>query len=540
MLVAFLGTHVPLLTLLVFFMIRNPLPMAQTWTVLIIALLATLTGTGLTLFALHHLLSPVNFVTNALQDYLSNNTVPYLPVSFQDAVGVLMANTGITLRKLDRTLKHMANYDELTGLPNATHLRLLLQQLLQEARTRQRQIGMLALRIEGWEDINTTWGSAARDRLIRKVGQRLATLLTETDLLARIATDTFAVVRSDLYSPEGLEVLAQVLIQSFAQPIIIETSPVYVGVSVGISLFPDNGSTPEHLIQSAEAALQQSHVDGRNQYRFFSPEIRQLSQERLTLERDLRQAIEQEQLFLTYQPRIDLKTGQVVGAEALIRWQHPHLGLVSPARFIPIAEESGLILPIGEWVLRQACRQSYLWKQAGFAPLRMAINVSAVQFQQQSLGQVLQVILQETHLTPREVELELTESTVIGDVQRSIDTLRGLREMGSTIALDDFGTGYSSLSYLSRMPFDILKIDQSFVRSMTEQPESLAIVEAIVALAKSLKLRITAEGVETLAHLRTLVALGCDEAQGYFIARPLSVAQMTEFLKKPPTPMPRG
>ncbi|MCF2970860.1 EAL domain-containing protein [Synechococcus sp. Nb3U1] len=534
MLVAFLGTHVPLLTLLAFFILSNPLPLAQATGILLIALLATLVGTVLTLLALHFLLAPVSVTSTALQDYLKSNTVPYLPTGFRDAVGILMANTGITLRKLDRLIRQMANYDELTGLPNATNLRTQLQQLLAVARLRQRCVVVLALGLEGIPDISTTWGSEARDRLIREVAQRLSLPLQETDLLAHTAPDLFNVVRADLYSDEGIALLAQALIACFDQPFLIGSHPAYVGVNVGISLFPNDGQTPEQLLQNAEAALQHARQEGRNQKRFFSPELRQLSQERLSLEGDLRQAIEQGQLLLHYQPRIDLETGRILAAEALIRWQHPQLGMVSPARFIPIAEETGLILPIGEWVLRTACEQCRVWKQAGLPPIRIAVNVSAVQLEQQSLTDLLAQVLQDTGLTPEQVEIELTESILMGDMQRAVQVLQQLRQRGSTIALDDFGTGYSSLSYLSRLPFDTLKIDQSFTRALTTQAEVAVIVKAIVAMAKSLGLRITAEGVETVEHLHFLSQLGCHEAQGYFISRPVSAASMTHFLENPP------
>ncbi|MEN9224708.1 MAG: bifunctional diguanylate cyclase/phosphodiesterase [Thermostichus sp. DRC_bins_24] len=545
MLIAFLGTHVPLLTLLAFFILSNPLTLAQATGILLIALWATLVGTALTLLALHFLLAPVSVTSTALQDYLKTNTVPYLPTGFRDAAGILMANTGITLRKLDRLIRQMTNYDELTGLPNATNLRSQLQQLLAVARSRQRCVAVLALSLEGIQDINTTWGSEARDRLIREIAQRLSLHLQETDLLARTAPEAFKVVRADLYSDEGIGLLAQTLIACFDQPFLVmlgrengtihtESHPVYVGVNVGISCFPNDGQTPEQLLQNAEAALQRARQEGRNQQRFFSPEIRQLSQERLSLEGDLRQAIEQGQLLLHYQPRIDLETGRPFAAEALIRWQHPQLGMVSPARFIPIAEETGLILPIGEWVLRAACEQCRAWQQAGFSPIRIAVNVSAVQLEQQALPDLLAQILAETKLAPQQVEIELTESILMGAVQHATQVLQQLREQGSTIALDDFGTGYSSLSYLSRLPFDTLKIDQSFTRALTTQPEVPAIVKAIVAMAKSLGLRITAEGVETAEHLNFLLQLGCHEAQGYFISRPLPAATMTRFLENPP------
>ncbi|MFN6570105.1 bifunctional diguanylate cyclase/phosphodiesterase [Dendronalium sp. ChiSLP03b] len=532
MFVAFVGTHVPLLTLLLSFLISNSYSLEMAVRVLVIALLATLAGTAATLYAIRHLLAPVILTSATLQDYLNTKTLPELPTDFADEAGTLMADTSQTLHKLDELIHHISNYDDLTGLPNRDLFRDRLQQTLSQPQNKQRLIAIFLLSIDDFTDLSHALEHKTLNLLLRAVAQRLTTCVGQTDVLTSLSRNEFAIARTEIPSFESVIKLSQLLLNTLAKPFSIEGSSIRITVSIGITINELNQSNGvDRLLQQANIALYQTKQH-RSQYQFYSPEMNAQLQERLTLENELYGALERNEIVVYYQPLIDLHTRQVTAVEALIRWQHPTWGLVSPAQFIPIAEANGLIVPIGEWVLRTACAQNRAWQLAGLSAIRISVNLSARQFEQPNLLQVVSQILQETGLEASYLELEVTESLLMVDVERSVKTLKQLRELGIWLALDDFGTGYSSLNYLKRFPFNMLKIDRSFVHDVMSNPDSAAVTDAIIALAKSLRLNITAEGVETQEQLEYLEMRGCDEGQGFYFSPAVPAEKIIQILQQ--------
>ncbi|BDI14533.1 hypothetical protein ANSO36C_03350 [Nostoc cf. commune SO-36] len=533
MLVAFLGTHVPLLTLLLSFVISNSYSLDMAIRVMIIALLATLAGTAVTLYALHHLLKPVILTSTALQNYLSTKTLPELPTEFADEAGTLMADTSQTLHKLDELIHYITNYDDLTGLPNRDLFCDRLHEILSKPENNQRLVAVFLLSIDDFTAISHGLEHEAINLLLRAVAQRLSTCITQTHILAHLSGDEFALVQIEIHSFENLIKLSQVLLNTLSKPFSLEGNLIHITASIGITIngLNDHNSV-DQLLQQAHIALYQAKQQGRSQYQFYSPEINTQLQERLTLENELHGALERNEMVVYYQPLIDLHSGHITAMEALIRWQHPTLGLVAPAKFIPIAEANGAIVPIGEWVLRTACAQNRAWQLAGFTPIRISVNLSARQFEQPYLVEVINQILEETGLKASDLELEVTESFLMSDIERSVKTLKQLRELGIWLALDDFGTGYSSLNYLKRFPVNMLKIDRSFVQDVMSNPDSAAVTNAIIALAKSLRLSITAEGVETQEQLDYLRMQGCDEGQGFYFSCPVPADIIAPMLQK--------
>ncbi|MEH2209600.1 putative bifunctional diguanylate cyclase/phosphodiesterase [Nostoc sp.] len=533
MLVAFLGTHIPLLSLLLSFVISNSYSLEMTIRVMLIALLATLAGTGATLYAIHHLLKPVILTSAALQNYLNTKTLPELPTEFTDEVGTLMADTSQTLHKLDELIHYISNYDDLTGLPNRDLFRDRLHQTLSQPENNQRFVAVFLLGIDDFTAISHGLEHETTNLLLRAVAQRLSLCMTQTDILTHLSGDEFAIGRIDIVSFESVIKLSQMVLNTLKKPFSIEGNLIHITASIGITINGINEqNSVDQLLQQAHIALYQAKQQGRSQYQFYSPEINAQLQERITLENELHGALERNEMLVYYQPLIDLHSGQITAMEALVRWQHPTLGLVSPAKFIPIAEANGAIVPIGEWVLRTACTQNRAWQLAGFTPIRISVNLSARQFEQPYLVEVISQILEESGLQVSYLELEVTESFLMADMERSVKTLKQLRELGICLALDDFGTGYSSLNYLKRFPVNMLKIDRSFVQDLTSNPDSAAVTNAIIALAKSLRLNITAEGVETQEQLDYLKMLGCDEGQGYYFSCPVPADLITPMLQK--------
>ncbi|MBN3871028.1 bifunctional diguanylate cyclase/phosphodiesterase [Nostoc sp. JL33] len=533
MLVAFLGTHVPLLTLLLSFVISNSYSLEMAARVMIVALLATLAGTAVTLYALNHLLKPVILTSAALQNYLNTKTLPELPTDFADEAGTLMADTSQTLHKLDELIHYITHYDDLTGLPNRDLFRDRLHQTLSQPENNQRLVAIFLLAIDDFTGMSHGLEHQTTNLLLRAVAQRLSACMAQTDILAHLSGDEFVLARMDIVSFESVIKLSQLLLSTLRKPFFLEGKSIHVTASIGITINDLNDSNSvDELLQQAHMALYQAKQQGRSQYQYYSPEINAQLQERLTLENELYGALGRNEMLVYYQPLIDLDNGQVTGMEALVRWQHPTLGLISPAKFIPIAEANGLIVPIDQWVLRTACAQNRAWQLAGFSPIRISVNLSSRQFEQPNLVEVVSQIIEETGLKTSYLELEVTESFLMGDIERSVKTLKELRELGIWLALDDFGTGYSSLNYLKRFPVNMLKIDQSFVRDVTSNPDSAAITDAIIALAKSLRLKITAEGVETKEQLDYLQMQGCDEGQGYYFSRPVPADIITPMLQK--------
>ncbi|MEA5552640.1 bifunctional diguanylate cyclase/phosphodiesterase [Anabaena cylindrica UHCC 0172] len=532
MLVAFLGTHIPLLTLLISFLISNSFSTEMTLRVLLIALLATLAGTAITLYILNYLLAPVILTSKALQDYLSDKALPKLPTTFVDEAGTLMADTSQTLHKLDELIHYITNYNNITGLPNRELFSDRVYQTTLQSHSHEWIIALLLFSIDDFANINHGLGHEQSNVLLRQVVQRLTTCISQTDMLGHINREEFVIARTEILSFESLIKLSQLIQSSIAKPFLIDGSQIHITVSFGITINSlDHHGSVEKLLQEADIALHKAIQQGRGQYQFYSSDINTQLQERLVLENELYEALEREEILVYYQPMIDFYSGQIVAMEALVRWQHSTKGLISPAKFIPIAEANGLIVPIGEWVLRSACKQIRAWQLAGLPPIRISVNLSALQFEQSNLVDVVSQVLQETGLDASFLELEVTESFLISNIQNSITTLKQLRELGILLALDDFGTGYSSLNYLKRLPVHILKIDQSFVQDVTSNPDSAAVTNAIIALAKSLRLNITAEGIETEEQFNYLKKRGCDEGQGYYISRPAPAEIIVEMLK---------
>lgn len=426
-------------------------------------------------------------------------------------------------------VNQLAYYDALTELPNRTLFEDRVTQAVAVAQRAHLTLGLLFVSLDQLKKVKDTLGHLIGDRLLKEAAKRLRGCVGESDTVARFDNE-FALLLSTIgQANDVLEMIApirEVLKPSFD----LEGHEIFVTASVGISLFPLDGEDCESLIKNAGAALYRARNSGGNTYEFYTSDMHAIASKRLALETSLRHAIENDKLILHYQRRLAVDSLEITGVEALVRWQHPQLGLVPPADFIPLAEETGLILPLGEWVLRAACSQNRKWQDKGFAQMRMGVNISARHLQEQSLAGTVAQILHETGLSPEFLELELTESSIMSNAEAAIDVLTQLKTMGVTISIDDFGTGFSSLSYLKRLPIDALKIDQSFVRDVTTDPDDAALVMAIITLAHNLRLRVVAEGVETEEQLRFLRLLRCDEIQGHIFEKPLPAEALERLL----------
>jgi diguanylate cyclase (GGDEF)-like protein len=389
---------------------------------------------------------------------------------------------------------------------------------------------VLLLSLDQFKKVNDTLGYALGYRLLREVTERLASCVPEVETVARFEGDEFALLLTQIGGTDGVVEVIRQLGDALRLPFTLDGHEVFVTASIGISLYPRDGEDGPTLLKNAGAVLYRAKQQGGDNYQFYAAGINAGALERLSLENSLRRALERSEFEVYYQPQVEFKTGMVVGTEALVRWRHPELGLVPPAEFIPLAEDTGLIVPIGEWVLHTACAQGKVWQSVGFAHLSVAVNLSARQFQQQTLSETVVRILEETGLSPRRLGLELTESSIIRNAESAGRTLDELKAMGIKIAVDDFGMGYSSLGYLKRLPIAVLKIDRSFVREVTTDPDDAALVTAIVTLAHNLRLKVIAEGVETEEQLRFLKTLGCDEWQGYLYSKPLPAEAFRQLL----------
>jgi diguanylate cyclase (GGDEF)-like protein len=416
-------------------------------------------------------------------------------------------------------IERLAYFDTLTDLPNRLLFEDRLTQALKRAQPDGRSLGTLLLRIDRFKEINDTLGNAIGDLLLRDIAERIRVSTGERGMLARFEGDEFALLITDANASENVLKLVREIVASLKAPFLFAEHELYVTVSIGLSLFPIDGRTAPELLKNAGVALYRAQSLGGNSHQFYQPEMNARALERLTMEGDLRRAIEHDELRLYYQPQIDLGTHQIVGAEALIRWQHPGLGLLAPSEFIPMAEETGLILPLGQWALRAACRQVVSWHRAGLANLKMSVNVSPRQFQQEGFAETVAQILAETAIDPAALQLEITETSIMHSALQGFTLLTELKKMGLLVAIDDFGVGYSSLLYLKLLPIDMLKIDRSFISEATADPDDAALVMAIITLAHNLRLKVMAEGVETEDQLRFLHLLKCDEGQGYLFGK---------------------
>ncbi len=430
----------------------------------------------------------------------------------------------------EERIRTLAYYDMLTGLPNRALLAERAELLLDTAERDGSEVALLFIDLDHFKTVNDSLGHSMGDILLQAVATRLRELLRESDTVARLGGDEFVLLlpRS---GPESALRVARKVLEAAQAPYPVGGHHLTVTPSIGISVFPRDATVYEGLLQHADAAMYRAKADGRNTYQFFTAAMNQAAFERLVLESSLRGGVARGEFVLHYQPQMEISSGRLVGAEALLRWNHPELGLVPPDRFIPLAEETGLIAPIGDWVLREACRQNRAWQAAGLPPLPVAVNLSAVQFRHGGLAEAVAAALAESGLEPRYLELELTESILMSDTARTLETLGQLREMGVGLSIDDFGTGYSSLFYLKRFPIQKLKIDRSFVRDLAANADDRAIAAAVVSLGRSLRLRVIAEGVESIDQLSILREQGCDEVQGYLLARPLPAEEFAAALR---------
>ena len=434
-------------------------------------------------------------------------------------------------------MAHSAQHDFLTGLPNRMLLNDRVRQAIALAPRHLKKVAVLFLDLDGFKYINDSLGHPIGDKLLQSIAKRLVTCVRGSDTVSRQGGDEFVVLRSEMEQSEDAAITARRMLEAVAKAHSIDQHDLHVTTSIGVSIYPDDGLDAETLIKNADTAMYQAKENGHQSYKFFKPAMNVRAVERQSIEESLRRALERQEFALHYQPIINLKTGEISGAEALIRWNHPTRGLVSPAQFIPVAEDCGLILPIGNWVLREACRQAQAWAVAGLPLGTIAVNISAIEFRDEHFLEGVFGILKDTGLDPRSLELELTESVLMKRAESTESILKALRARGVQAAVDDFGTGYSSLSYLRRFPIDALKIDQSFVRQITTAPDETTIVTAVISMGRSLKLRVVAEGVETEEELAFLQAHQCDEAQGYYFSRPVRPEQFAKLLE---TGIPSG
>lgn len=425
---------------------------------------------------------------------------------------------------------YLAHYDPLTGLPNRALFRDRLLQAMAQAKRSDTLIAVMFVDIDDFKDVNDTLGHAVGDQLLKEIAQRIRSCMREYDTVARFGGDEFGIIQTGVQTVDVAADLAERLLILLGEPFHIEGHEIHSGASIGMTIYPFDDAQADGLLKNADMAMYKAKREGRNRFQFYVAELNDIIQRRATLERDLRTALQEQQFRLHYQPQLDLATGRVVGVEALLRWRHPDRGEISPAEFIPVAESSGLIMPIGDWVLRTACREARAWQDAGLPPVRVAINLSAVQFRHRNLLDTITAALTESGLEPCWLEVELTESLIMRDVHTTIDTLRHLHALGVQIAVDDFGTGYSSLSYLTRFPVSKIKLDQSFVRDVDKR-DGAAIARTVIALGHSLNMKVMAEGVETEYQLRFLREHVCNEAQGYYFSRPMPAGAIQRLLR---------
>lgn len=444
---------------------------------------------------------------------------------------VMVFHDVTTTRALSVQMSYLAQHDSLTDLPNRVLLNDRLTQAMAIAKRGNTRLGLLYLDIDRFKTINDSLGHAIGDRLLQSVAQRLPACVRHADTVSRQGGDEFVILLSQLAQAQDAAVIAEKILATLAVPHQIDQHTLYATVSIGVAAFPDDGLDADTLLKNADFAMYQAKESGRNCYQFFKPEMNAKAAQRQSVENGLRLALEHKGFVLHYQPKFNLQTGAITAVEALVRWRHPLRGVLPPSEFISIAEESGLIVPLGKWVLREACRQARVWQDAGLKGIRMAINVSAVELRAKDFVQGVRAILQETGCDPSCIELELTETFLLQDPSSTAMVFETLKSIGVRFALDDFGTGYSSLSYMRRFPIDTLKIDQSFLRDVVSDSDNASIVQAVIGMGKSLHMRVVAEGVETGEQLLFLQEHACPEGQGYYLARPAAAKHVTHLLE---------
>jgi len=467
-------------------------------------------------------------------DYI---TKPFTRVELLGAIATRLKKQAVVqeryhteLQQAKEQLSYLIHNDSLTKLPNRLALRDRFKQVQSTDASHEKLVPVLCLGLDRFNQINDNLGHTVGDLLLKAVAERVTACVSSQDTVARLSADQFAIILGTIQHKKEVGNVAQAILDCFSQTFVVGGQEIFITACIGIALYPNDGAEIEQLLAAANTAMIQAKQQGGDRYQFYTTALNIGSSERLALQTSLRYALERKELQVYYQPQVNLQTGQIVGAEALVRWHHPERGLVSPDKFIPIAEETGLIIPLGEWVLQTACKQTKIWQTAGFSSLRIAVNLSSRQFTQIDLRTQLVQILMETGLDPKSIELELTESMLVQNTEVAIRRLNALKALGVQIAIDDFGTGYSSLSYLQQFPFDILKIDRCFVRNITENSNNAAITKAIIEMAKSLNLKLIAEGVETEAELSFVCEHQCDGMQGYLFSRPVPAQEFQQLL----------
>jgi len=468
------------------------------------------------------------------------------------------------VRRADRIIRHHENeerkaqqeqihyiayHDPLTGLPNRALFKDRLQHAVRLAARERKPLGMMFIDVDRFKVINDSLGHESGDKVLIEAARRLRACLRASDTACRIGGDEFTVILENLASADEAALAAGRLIEKFAEPMKINSREIIVTLSIGIAIFPDATRNPQRLLKDADVAMHEAKESGRNRFVFYTQELDARAQESLEFEIGLRHALQNREFVIHYQPRVNVQSGTVTGIEALLRWQHPERGLIAPDRFIPLLEDTGMIIPAGEWVMRQACRQGRRWIDAGHRDLRISVNLSMKQFRAGSLLASVQQALEESGLPPRSLELELTETVLVDDAESALDLMRELKKIGVSLSIDDFGTGYSSLSYLRHFPIDLLKIDGSFIRDVGRSRGDVAITTAIAAMARSLQLGILAEGVETREQVKFLQSIGCHDMQGHLFSRPVAVEDFGTMIRRldvrqcaglPPVPAPGG
>ncbi|MDH0635846.1 EAL domain-containing protein [Pseudomonas sp. GD03860] len=503
---------------------------------------------GLVLYLVYHwmLTKPlskiIDHLTQINPDRPSQHQIPLIKGHERNELGLWVNTANQLLASIERNthLRHeaensllrMAQYDFLTGLPNRQQLQQQLDKILVDAGRLQRRVAVLCVGLDDFKGINEQFSYQAGDQLLLALADRLRAHSGRLGALARLGGDQFALVQADIEQPYEAAELAQSILDDLEAPFALGHQEIRLRATIGITLFPEDGDSTEKLLQKAEQTMTLAKTRSRNRYQFYIASVDSEMRRRRELEKDLREALPRNQLYLVYQPQISYRDHRVVGVEALLRWQHPELGMVPPDQFIPLAEQNGNIITIGEWVLDQACRQLREWHDQGFSELRMAVNLSTVQLHHNELPRVVNNLLQIYRLPPRSLELEVTETGLMEDISTAAQHLLSLRRSGALIAIDDFGTGYSSLSYLKSLPLDKIKIDKSFVQDLLDDDDDATIVRAIIQLGKSLGMQVIAEGVETAEQEAYIIAQGCHEGQGYHYSKPLPARELTAFLKQ--------
>ncbi|MBT1072045.1 EAL domain-containing protein [Geobacter chapellei] len=454
-----------------------------------------------------------------------------------DSSGNVVLVSGTTLDitariRAESEIQQLINYDTLTGLPNRSLLHDRLKLAIAQAAREHNLVGVLLLDLDRFKSINETLGHRAGDKLLKTVAKRLSACVRESDTLARLGGDEFVTILIGVSSEDGITTVAKKVLALIAEPMYIDGHEIYTSGSIGIAVYPMDGEDGHTLLKHADLAMYQAKEQDRNNFQFFSREMNTKVLERMMLETSMRKALDREEFFLVYQPQVDVRSGRIIGMEALLRWQHPDMGLLGPDKFIYLAEDNGFIIPLGEWVLRAACKQNKAWQDAGLTPVRVAVNLSSKQFGQQRLDEMIASVLMDTGLEPQWLEVEITESAIMKNAEQNATILHKLKEMGIALAIDDFGTGYSSLSYLKHFPITRLKIDRSFVRDITTNPDDAAIAEIIIAMAQTLKLNVIAEGVETRPQMEFLSFHNCVEMQGYLFSRPVPAEEFARLLRE--------